>query len=81
MIAYFYISGIEAVVTMVIYIPEETFEGVDIVEALQKLEKAGAAVVGLNCGRGPKTMIPLLRRIKQSIKARKFYRPLLIWPC
>ena len=37
-----------------------TAEGVDIAQAMRDLEQAGAAVVGLNCGCGPATMMPLL---------------------
>ena len=34
-------------------------DGADIVETCQKLEQAGADVVGLNCFRGPQTMMPV----------------------
>ena len=44
------------------------FDGVPIVEACRRLEEEGAAVVGLNCGRGPATMVPLLKEIKKVCK-------------
>jgi betaine-homocysteine S-methyltransferase len=50
------------------YCPDETVDGVPIPEACRRLEDAGAAVVGLNCARGPKTMIPLLKDIRKACK-------------
>lgn len=38
------------------------YDGVPIEEALKRLEDEGAAVVSLNCQRGPQTMIPLVKR-------------------
>ena len=46
------------------------FDGVEVIEALQKLETAGADVVGLNCALGPATMLPLLAKAKDTIKVR-----------
>lgn len=43
-----------------------TFDGVELTEAMKRLESAGADVVGLNCTRGPETMIPLMEKIKKS---------------
>jgi len=45
-----------------------TFDGIEISEALTRLEAEGADVVGLNCGRGPKTMIPLIKKCKEKVK-------------
>ena len=42
-------------------------DGVKIVEACQRLDAAGADVVGLNCTRGPATMLPLLREICAAV--------------
>ena len=53
--------------------PCMTFDGVPMVEALQRLEKEGAACVGLNCARGPGTMIPLIKEIRPHIKVRKYF--------
>lgn len=43
-----------------------TVDGVELTEAMKRLESAGADVVGLNCTRGPETMIPLMEKIKKS---------------
>lgn len=47
------------------YVPDETTDDVSFPEACRRLEEAGAAVVGINCGRGPRTMLPLLKEIKK----------------
>src|SRR5262249_4652832 len=36
-------------------------------EACRQAEQAGASVVGLNCIRGPRTMLPLLERIRDAV--------------
>lgn len=43
-------------------------DGESPVEACQKLEQAGADVVGMNCFRGPVTMMPYLREIRAAVK-------------
>lgn len=45
----------------------KTHDGVPYEEACQRLEQAGALVVGLNCTRGPATMFPLLERIREKV--------------
>jgi betaine-homocysteine S-methyltransferase len=44
-----------------------TYDGYDYVEACRILADAGAALVGLNCSRGPETMLPLLERIRAAV--------------
>ena len=48
-----------------------TLDGVVFTEALRQLEAAGADVVGLNCARGPATMLPMLENLKKTIKVSK----------
>lgn len=43
-------------------------DDIPLEEACRKLEEAGAAVVGLNCSRGPKMMVPLVKRVRQACK-------------
>jgi betaine-homocysteine S-methyltransferase len=45
----------------------EMADGVGIVETCQRLEQAGADVVGMNCFRGPATMMPWLRQIRAAV--------------
>ena len=42
-------------------------DGVPVEEAARRLEQAGADVVGLNCARGPKTMLPTAARIRKAV--------------
>jgi betaine-homocysteine S-methyltransferase len=51
--------GLPAMVTLASTQPERTRDGYEYVEACRILAGRGAAVVGLNCDRGPATMLPL----------------------
>lgn len=44
-----------------------TWDGYEFSEACKILEKNGADIVGLNCTWGPTTILPLLKRIRQSV--------------
>ncbi len=61
-------SKAPAVVTLAIHREPLTRDGLTAAEACRRLEQAGANVVGLNCHRGPATMMPLLREIRQAVK-------------
>jgi betaine-homocysteine S-methyltransferase len=61
-------SKVPAVVTFSIHREEHTREGWNAAETCKRLEAAGAEVVGLNCHRGPDTMLPLLREIRDAVK-------------
>ncbi|GFS16167.1 betaine--homocysteine S-methyltransferase 1-like [Elysia marginata] len=63
-----YGKGMPAVITLVIYSPDRTTDDVPVPEALRRLEELGADCVGLNCGRGPETMLPLLREARKVCK-------------
>ncbi|KAK3102274.1 hypothetical protein FSP39_010105 [Pinctada imbricata] len=63
-----YGNGLPAVITLSVPMTNVLHDGVPIDEACRKLEDAGAAVVGLNCGRGPKTMLESLRLVKAACK-------------
>jgi betaine-homocysteine S-methyltransferase len=56
-----------AVVTLAIHAVDATREGWPVADACKRLADAGADVVGLNCARGPKTMLPLLERIRKAV--------------
>ena len=43
-------------------------DGVSIVDTCKELEQRGADVVGLNCFRGPETMMPYLKEIRKAVK-------------
>lgn len=43
-------------------------DGLTPAEACRRIEQAGADVVGLNCHRGPATMMPMIRDIRAAVK-------------
>jgi 5-methyltetrahydrofolate--homocysteine methyltransferase len=43
----------------------ETPLGVSVAQAVQELEKAGANIIGSNCGIGMKSMIPVARMLRK----------------
>jgi betaine-homocysteine S-methyltransferase len=61
-------SKVPVVVTFAMHQEELTRDGHTPAEACQRLEAAGADVVGLNCHRGPRTMLPLLKQIRAAVK-------------
>src|SRR5262249_32006122 len=44
-------------------------------EACKRIEAAGAEVVGLNCSRGPWTMLPLLAQIRNAVDCHVAAQP------
>ncbi len=64
-------SGLPAVVTYAIHRDGLTREGNTPAQACKTLEDQGAAVVGLNCTRGPETMLPILQEIAALGLARR----------
>jgi betaine-homocysteine S-methyltransferase len=59
-------AGLPAVVTLAVHL-DGLRDGVPVEESARRLEQAGAEVVGLNCTRGPVTMLPLLRKIRRAV--------------
>jgi betaine-homocysteine S-methyltransferase len=60
-------TGLPAVATLAIHQEATTREGWTPEDACKRFEDAGADVVGLNCARGPRTMLPLVERIAASV--------------
>jgi len=60
-------TGIPSVITLAIHQEAVTAEGWSPEDACKRLEDAGADVVGLNCARGPRTMLPLIERIRHAV--------------
>ena len=50
---------------MSVYFPNKLTDEVPVTEACRRLEGQGAAVVGVNCSRGPDTMLPLVKEIRK----------------
>ena len=59
--------GLPAMVTLAPTQPDQTRDGYSYVEACRILAAEGAQVVGLNCDRGPQTMLPLIARIRDKV--------------
>jgi betaine-homocysteine S-methyltransferase len=59
-------TGLPAVITLAVHRAPETREGWAPEDACRRIEDAGAAVVGLNCIRGPRTMLPLIERVRAA---------------
>jgi len=60
-------AGLPAVVTLTAHKDPNMREGVEPAEACRRLEEAGADVVGLNCSRGPRTLLPLLEEVRRAV--------------
>lgn len=56
-----------AVITLAMHQADVTRENWNVADACRRLADAGADVVGLNCIRGPATMMPLLREIRGKV--------------
>jgi len=68
--------GLVAVITMTFHQEEITRDGKTIKETFQTLKQHGADVVGVNCHRGPVTMLPLLKEIRSYVDG-----PIAAMPC
>jgi betaine-homocysteine S-methyltransferase len=60
-------TGLPAVVTLAVHRAPQTREGWTPDEACARIAAAGADVVGLNCIRGPRTMLPLIARVREAV--------------
>ena len=60
-------AGQVAVITLAAH-KGRTREGWSWANAARRLEQAGADVVGLNCTRGPASMLPLLAEMRKAVK-------------
>jgi betaine-homocysteine S-methyltransferase len=67
--------GLPAVVTLASTQPDQTRDGYDYVEACRILADNGATVVGLNCDRGPASMLPLVARIREAVASAVAAQP------
>ncbi len=60
-------TGLPSVITLAFHQEPLTREGWSVAEAGKRLAGAGADVVGLNCIRGPRTMLPLLKELVPAV--------------
>ena len=64
-----------AVITLAMHQEDVTRDGVGVADACRRLADAGADVVGLNCIRGPETMLPLLAEIRSKVQSQRAALP------
>ena len=60
-------AGMPAVINLAVHREPITRDGLSMAEAAKRLEDGGADVVGLNCTRGPATMLPLLGPMRDAV--------------
>ena len=60
-------SGLPAVVTLTPHREGDLRDEITLEVAAKQLEQDGATVVGINCARGPQTMLPAVVRIRQAV--------------
>lgn len=60
-------ADVPAVITCALHRDPNLRDGVSIDDTARRLEQAGADVVGLNCARGPRTMLPVGERIRAAV--------------
>jgi betaine-homocysteine S-methyltransferase len=59
--------NLPAMVTLASVQQSQTRDGYDYVEACKILADHGADIVGLNCDRGPETMLPIIEKIRAAV--------------
>jgi betaine-homocysteine S-methyltransferase len=59
--------GLPAMVTLASTQPDKTRDGYDYADACRILADQGATIVGLNCDRGPQSMLSLIRAVRDAV--------------
>jgi betaine-homocysteine S-methyltransferase len=59
--------GLPAMITLASVQPDRTRDGYEYVEACKILADHGADIVGLNCDRGPATMLPIIEKVRATV--------------
>ena len=67
--------GLPAMVTLAPTQPHLTRDGYEYADACRILAAEGALVVGLNCDRGPRTMVPLIAKIRDTVECAVAVQP------
>ena len=61
-------AGLPSVITIAPMGVNSMMDGVSVLDTMKELEQRGADVVGMNCFRGPETMMPYLREARKILK-------------
>lgn len=59
--------GTTAMITLGFKASDRTLDGFSLEEAFSRLEAKGADIVGINCFRDPPRMLPLLKRVRETV--------------
>ena len=60
-------AGLPAVITLAMMKGDNLRDGWSVIDTCKELEARGADVVGMNCFRGPNTMMPYIREIRKAV--------------
>ena len=69
-------AGLPSVITIAPMGENIMRDGVSVLDTMKELEQRGADVVGMNCFRGPDTMMPYLREARKVLKCHMAALPL-----
>ena len=69
-------AGLPSVITIAPMAENVMRDGISILDTMKELEQRGADVVGMNCFRGPDTMMPYLREARKVLKCHMGALPL-----
>ena len=69
-------AGLPSVITIAPMGVNSMMDGVSVLDTLKELEQRGADVVGMNCFRGPETMMPYLREARKILKCHMAALPI-----
>jgi len=59
--------GLPSLITMGFKSDDKTLDGILLEDAFKELEDLGADIVGINCFRDPKLMLPFAKRLKKAV--------------
>ena len=60
-------SGLPAMITLGFKKDDRTLDGISLEESFKTLEDNGADIVGINCFRDPERILPLAKRVRDSV--------------
>ncbi len=69
-------AGLPSVITIAPMGVNSMMDGVSVLDTMKELEQRGADVVGMNCFRGPETMMPYLREARKILKCHMAALPI-----
>ena len=69
-------AGLPSVITIAPMGENIMRDGISVLDTMKELEQRGADVVGMNCFRGPDTMMPYLREARKVLKCHMAALPL-----